>query len=209
LLFANRKLLIVESALIYFMRSRVTILIAAAIIASVLAAGCTSSTQNQSTSQSASSTTHDPVLQAVINDDLQAYNNASWVRTLNQSIQWINATSAMVTYRVTNPNAKPTLSLTYTAQYTKFASVFDASNYVTSIDQGYNATTAAELVNFPALTTASSTNTHQSYLSVTKSLPSTVSYIKMQGDQPTSPASYIIQVSNVVITFNATLNEGS
>ena len=118
LLFANRKLLIVESALIYFMRSRVAILIAAAIIASVLAAGCTSSTQNQSTSQSASSTTHDPVLQAVINDDLQAYNNASWVRTLNQSIQWVNATTAMVTYRVTNPNE----SLAYTAQYVKFAS---------------------------------------------------------------------------------------
>lgn len=205
MLFANRKLLIVESALIYFMRSRVAILIAAAIIASVLAAGCTSSTQNQSTSQSASGTTHDPVLQAVINDDLQAYNNASWVRTLNQSIQWVNATSAMVTYRVTNPNE----SLTYTAQYTKFASASDASNYVNSIDQGYNATTAAELVNFPALTTASSTNTHQSYLSVANSLPSTTSHIKMQGDQPTSPASYIIQVSDVVITFNGTLQQAS
>ena len=192
-----------ESALIYFMRSRVAILIAAAIIASVLAAGCTSSTQN--TSQSASSTTHDPVLQAVINDDLQAYNNASWVRTLNQTIQWINATNAMVTYRVTNPNE----SLTYTAQYVKFASESDASNYVNSIDQGYNATTAAELVNFPALTTASSTNTHQSYLGVANSLPSTVSYIKMQGDQPTSPASYIIQVSDVVTTFNATLQQAS
>jgi outer membrane murein-binding lipoprotein Lpp len=205
LLFANRKLLIVESALIYFMRSRVAILIAAAIIASVLAAGCTSSPQNQSASQSASGTTHDPVLQAVINDDLQAYNNASWVRTLNQSIQWVNATSAMVTYRVTNPNE----SLTYTAQYTKFASASDASNYVNSIDQGYNATTAAELVNFPALTTASSTNTHQSYLSVANSLPSTTSHIKMQGDQPTSPASYIIQVSDVVITFNGTLQQAS
>jgi len=187
------------------MRSRVTILIAAAIIASVLAAGCTSSTQNNSTSQSSSSTTHDPLLQAVINDDLQAYNNATWVRTLNQSIQWINGTTAMVTYKVTNPNE----SLTYTAQYTKFASASDASNYVSSINQGYNATTVAELVNFPALTTASSTNTHLGYLSVANSLPSTTSYIKMQGDQPTSPASYIIQVGDVVTTFNATLQETS
>jgi outer membrane murein-binding lipoprotein Lpp len=185
------------------MRSRVAILIATTIIASVLAAGCTSSTQN--TSQTASSTTHDPVLQAVINDDLQAYNNATWVRTLNQSIQWVNATTAMVTYRVSNQNE----SLVYTATYTKFSSVSDASNYVSSINQGYNATTAVELTNFPALTTASSTNTHQSYLSVTGSLPSTNSYIKMQGDQPTSPASYIIQVSDVVITFNATLQEAS
>jgi hypothetical protein len=111
----------------------------------------------------------------------------------------------MVTYRVAGTNE----SLTYTAQYTKFASVSDASNYVNSINQGYNATTAAELIGFPALTTASSANTHQSYLSVTKSLPSTSSYIKMQGDQPTSPASYIIQVGEVVITFNATLQQAS
>lgn len=185
------------------MKSRVAILIATAIIASVLAAGCTSSTQN--TSQSASSTTHDPVLQAVISDDLQAYNGATWVRTLNQSIQWVNATTAMVTYRVAGTNE----SLTYTARSTKFASVSDASNYVNTINQGYNATTAAELIGFPALTTASSANTHQSYLSVTNSLPNTSSYIKMQGDQPTSPASYIIQVGEVVITYNATLQQAS
>ena len=185
------------------MKSRVAILIATVIIASVLAAGCTSSTQN--TSQSASSTTHDPVLQAVINDDLQAYNSATWVRTLNQTVEWVNATTAMVTYKMSGTNE----SLTYTAQYTKFASTSDATNYVNSISQGYNATTAAELEAFPALTTASSTNTHQSYLNVTNSLPSTNSYIKMQGDQPTSPASYIIQVGEVVTTFNATLQETS
>ncbi|MGB9370356.1 MAG: hypothetical protein WCB79_00235 [Halobacteriota archaeon] len=189
------------------MRSGVTILIAAAIIACVLAAGCTSSTQNQSTSQSTSGTTHDPVLQAVINDDLQAYNNASWVRTLNQSVQWVNATTAMVTYRLGGTNR----SLTYTAQYTKFASTSDANSYVSSINQGYNFTTAADLINNPVLTTASSGNTHQSYLSVANSLPSTVSYIKMQSEQPTffSPASYIIQVSEVVTTFNATLQQAS
>jgi hypothetical protein len=111
----------------------------------------------------------------------------------------------MVTYRVAGTNE----SLTYTAQYTKFPSESDASSYVSSINQGYNATTAAELTFFPALTTASSINTHQSYLNVTNSLPSTNSYIKMQGDQPTSPASYIIQVNDVVITFNATLTETS
>ncbi|HYC19977.1 MAG TPA: hypothetical protein VEF35_05090, partial [Candidatus Bathyarchaeia archaeon] len=170
------------------MESKVTILIAAAIIASVLVAGCTSSTQNSS--QSASSTTHDPVLQAVINDDLQAYDNATWVRTLNQSVEWVNATSAMVTYRVANANR----SLNYTAQYSKFPSTSDAINYVNSINQGYNATTASELLNFPALTTASSFNTHQNYLSVTNSLPSTSSFIKNPGGQPTSPSSYIIQV---------------
>jgi outer membrane murein-binding lipoprotein Lpp len=187
------------------MRSRVAILIAAAIIASVLAAGCTSSTQN--TSQSASSTTHDPVLQAVINDDLQAYNNASWVRTLNQTIQWINATNAMVTYKVGGTN----VSLTYTAQYTKFASASDASNYISSINQGYNGTTTQQLLYDPVLTTASSGNTHQSYLSVANSPPSTFSYIKMPGEQPTyfSPASYIIQVGDVVTTFNATLQQTS
>ena len=191
-----------ESLLFTLMRSRVTILIAIGIIACVLAAGCTSSTQNQSTSQSASSATHDPILQAAINDDLQAYNNATWVRTLNQSIQWINATSAMVTYRITGSNA----SLGYAAKYTKFASTSDANNYVNSINKGYNAAALPQLQFFPALTTASSVNTHQSYLNAAKSEPTTSAYIKMQGDQPTSPASYIIQVGDVVITFNATLN---
>jgi hypothetical protein len=150
------------------------------------------------------------VLQAVINDDFQAYNNASWVRTLNplnQSIQWVNATTATVTYKVGGTN----VSLTYSAQYTKFASASDASNYVSSINQGYNVTTAPLLINDPVLTTASSGNTHQSYLSVTNSLPSTASYIKMQGEQPTffSPASYIIQEGDVVTTFNATLQQTS
>jgi hypothetical protein len=187
------------------MRSRVAILIAFATIASVLAAGCTSSTQNPSASQSASSTTHDPLLQAVINDDLQAYNSATWVRTLNQSIQWLNATSAMVTYRITGSNE----SLRYAAKYIKFASTSDANNYVDSINKGYDTAALPQLQFFPALTTASSWNTHQNYVSVAKSPPTTNVLIKMQGDQPTSPASYIIQVGDAVITFNATLNRTS
>ena len=187
------------------MKSKVAILIAMAIIASVFAAGCTSST-NQSASQSTSgSTSHDAVLQAVISDDLQAYNNAQWVRALNQSVQWINATTAMVTYRMSNP----TQSLNYTATYTKFGSTSLASNYVSSINQGYNSTSAAQLIGFPALTTASSLNDHKNYLNVTQSLPSTNSYIKMALNSPTAPASYIIQVDDVVITFNATFNSAA
>ncbi|HYA33250.1 MAG TPA: hypothetical protein VEG65_04575 [Candidatus Bathyarchaeia archaeon] len=187
------------------MKSRVAIVIAIVAIVGVLVAGCTSSTQNQSTSQSTSSATHDPILQGAISDDLQAYNNATWVRTLNQTVQWINATSAMVTYRITGSNA----SLGYTAKYTKFASTSDASNYVSSINQGYQAAAVQQLVYFPALTTASSGNTHQNYENAANVLPTTTAYLKMQGDQPTSPASYVIQVGDVVITFNATLVEQS
>jgi len=187
------------------MKSKVAILIAMAIIASVLAAGCTSST-NQSASQSTSgSISHDAVLQAVIRDDLQAYNSAQWVRALNQSVQWVNATTAMVTYRMSNPNE----SLNYTAKYTKFGSTSEASDYISSISQGYNASSAAQLIGFPALTTASSLNEHKNYLNVTQHLPSTYAYIKMQRDSPTAPASYIIQVDDVVITFNATFNRAA
>jgi hypothetical protein len=148
---------------------------------------------------------HDPVLQAVIADDLQAYNNASWVRSLNQSIQWVNDTSAMVTYRMRGSNE----SLSYVAQYTRFESMSKATKYVSSIDQGYNETNIFQLSNIPALTTASSLNTHQAYLSATKTSPATIAFIKTQGDQETSPASYIIQVNDVVTTFNATLSKTS
>ncbi|HEX7514605.1 MAG TPA: hypothetical protein VF393_03350 [archaeon] len=187
------------------MKSKVAILIAAAIITSVLAAGCTSST-NQSAQSTSGGTSHDAVLQAVISDDLQAYNSTAWVRSLYQSPpQWVNATTAMVTYKMSNP----TQSLNYTANYTKLGSIAKANEYVSSISQGYNATSAAQLIGFPALTTASSLNEHKHYLNVTQSLPSTNSYIKMERDSPTAPASYIIQVDDVVITFNATFNNAA
>src|SRR5659263_328537 len=149
------------------MKSKVAILIAMAIIASVLAAGCTSNT-NQSAQSTSGGTSHDAVIQAVISDDLKAYNSAQWVRSLNQSVQWVNATTAMVTYKMSNQNR----SLNYTANYTKLGSIAKANEYVSSISQGYNATSAAQL-GFPALTTASSLNEHKHYLNVTQSLPST------------------------------------
>jgi hypothetical protein len=187
------------------MKSKVAILIAMAVIASVFAAGCTSST-NQSASQSTSgSISHDTVLQAVIRDDLQAYNSSQWVRALNQSVQWVNATTAMAIYRISGQN----VSLNYTATYTRFGSTSKASDYVSSINQGYNASSASQLIGFPALTTASSSNDHKSYFNVTQRMPSTNSFIKMERDSPTAPASYIIQVDDVVITFNATLNRAA
>jgi outer membrane murein-binding lipoprotein Lpp len=186
------------------MKSKVAILIAAAIITSVLAAGCTSNT-NQSAQSTSSGTSHDAVLQAVISDDLQAYDSAQWVRALNQSVQWVNATTAMVTYKMSNP----TKNLNYTANYTRLGSIAKASEYVSSISQGYNATSAAQLIGFPALATASSLNEHKYFLNVTQRLPSTNSYIKMERDSPTAPASYIIQVDDVVITFNATFNSAA
>jgi len=186
------------------MKSKVAILIAAVIITSILAAGCTSNT-NQSAQSTSGGTSHDAVLQAVISDDLQAYNSAQWVRALNQSVQWINATTAMVTYKMSNPTA----SLNYTAEYTKLGSTSKANEYVSSISQGYNTASAAQLIGTPALATASSLNEHKHYLNVTQSLSSTNSYIKMERDSPTAPASYIIQVDDVVITFNATFHSAA
>jgi hypothetical protein len=111
----------------------------------------------------------------------------------------------MVTYKMSNP----TQSLNYTANYTKLGSIAKANEYVSSISQGYNATSAAQLIGFPALITASSLNEHKHYLNITQSLPSTNSYIKMERDSPTAPASYIIQVDDVVISFNATFNNAA
>jgi hypothetical protein len=181
------------------MKSKVAILIAMAIIASVLAAGCTSST-NQSTSQS-TATGHDKVLQAIIDDDKQTYVNASWTRQVRNSTQWLNDTTAMVTWNLNTSTG----TFQYTAKYQKFASVSQANSFVSSINQGYNVTNAQELLNLPPLITASSLNTHSNYQAVTNSTPVTNSYIKLLREQPIE-GDYISQVNEAVVTFHATYN---
>ena len=184
--------------LIIFMKSKVAILCALVITISVLAAGCTSST-TPSSNQSGTATGHDKVVQAVIEDDQQAYVNATWTRSVNKSVQWLNDTTAMVTFKIGHANT----TFQYTAKYQKFASVSQASDYISTINQGYNSTNAVILLSNPALTTASSINTHQNYQTVTNSTPITNSYIKLLREQPIE-GNYIIQVNDVVITFHAT-----
>jgi len=195
------------------MKSKVAIFIAVAVIASIFVAGCTSSTtnssSNQSTSQAASSSNqgsasanHDKVLQAAIDDDQQAYVNATWTRTVNKSVQWLNDTTAMVTFKIGYSNSS---TLQYTAKYLKFSDETQASDYVGSINQGYNSTTAVSLMNDIALTTASSVNNHQNYENVTNRLPVTNSYEKVNDQGSAYQGSYIIQVNEVVVTYNLTI----
>jgi hypothetical protein len=180
------------------MKSKVAILIALAIMTSVLAAGCSSSTQHSS-NQSGTATGHDKVVQAAIADDQKAYVDATWTRSVNKSVQWLNDTTAMVTFRIGYSNG----TFQYTAKYQKFASASQASDYVNTINQGYNSTNAVLLLNNPVLTTASSINTHENYQNVTNSTPLTNSYIKLLREQPIE-GDYIIQVNDVVITYHAT-----
>ncbi|MGZ8933009.1 MAG: hypothetical protein ACXW06_07010 [Halobacteriota archaeon] len=186
------------------MKSKVGVLIVLAILASIFAAGCTSSTQpssNQSTSQSAQT-----VLSAVIKDDRETYVNASWTRQVrNTTPVWLNDTTAMVTFTILTYTNQ---TFQYTAKYQKFASAQDASNYVASINQGYNVTSVQALAgNDPTLVTAGSVNTHANYVKVTNSTPVTNSYVKLLNDAQTAyKQSYIIQVDDVVITFDAAYN---
>jgi outer membrane murein-binding lipoprotein Lpp len=185
------------------MNSKVAILIATAIIASVLAAGCTSQlSSNQSASQS-TATGRDKVVQAVIEDEKQAYVNATWTRQVRNSTQWLNDTTAMVTFTIGISNG----TFQYTAKYQKFGSASQASDYISSINHGYNTTNAQELINLPPLTPASSLNTHQNYQQVTNSTPTTNSFIKLLREQPIE-ADYIVQVNEVVITYHATYSAG-
>ncbi len=180
------------------MKSKVAMLCALAITISVLAAGCTSST-TPATNQSGAAAGHDKVVQAIIEDDQQAYVNATWTRSVNKTVQWLNDTTAMVTFKIGHSNA----TFQYTAKYQKFASASQASDYISTINQGYNSTNAVILISNPALTTASSINTHQNYQTVTNSTPITNSYIKLLREQPIE-GDYIIQVNDVVVTFHAT-----
>lgn len=194
------------------MKSKVAIFIAVAVIASIFVAGCTSSTptssSNQSTSQAASSNqgsagvNPNKVLQAVIDDDQQAYVNARWTRTVNKSVQWLNDTTAMVTFKLGYSNSS---TLQYTAKYLKFGDETQANDYVSSIDQGYNSTTAVSLMNDIALTTASSLNNHSNYERATDRLPVTNSYEKVNDAGSAYQGSYIIQVNEVVVTYNLTI----
>lgn len=186
------------------MKSKVGVLIILTIIASIFAAGCASSTQpssNQNTSQSAHT-----LISAVIDDDIQTYVNSSWTRQVRNSTPvWLNDTTAMETFTILTYTNQ---TFMYTAKYQKFASAQDASNYVASINQGYNVTSAQALAgNDPTLVTASSVNTHKNYEKTTNSTPITNSYVKLLNDaQNAYKQSYIIQVNDVVITFDATFN---
>ena len=194
------------------MKSKVAIFIAVAVIASIFVAGCTSNTtpsSNQTTSQSAvtnqgaTSGTHDRVLQAVINDDQQAYVNSSLTRRVpDPTVRWINETTAIATFNI---DLRSNSSLQYKATYLKFGDATQATDYVSSINQGFNSTTAVALMNDPALITASSLNTHQNYEKETGRLPVTNSYSKVTDQGSSYTGSYIIQVNEVVTTFSTTV----
>jgi len=192
------------------MKSKVAILIAVVMVASTLAAGCifnTSPSSNQSAPPAAPSTSgHDKTLQAAIDDDEQAYINATWTQTVNKTVQWVNDTTAMVTFKLGYSNS----TLQYTAKYQKFASESQARDYASAINQGYNTTSAIALLSNPLLTTATSTNTHKNYENVTNAVPAATAYTKLLRNEPQSfTESYIVQVGDVVTTFTATVNKSA
>jgi len=194
------------------MKSKVAILIAAAVFVNIFVAGCTSTTthspSNDSTlhvtsaSQNARTADYDKALQAVISDDEQAYVNAMWTRTVKKSIEWINDTAAKATFKLGYANSS---TLKYTAKYLKFANDEQARDYVNSINKGYNNASAASLKYDIGLTTATSLNNHQNYKKATSRLPSTNAQEKVRDDGSTYQGSYIVRVNEVVSTFNMTI----
>ncbi len=191
------------------MRLRVTILVSLAVIACIVAAGCTSNvTTNTSSSTTeankSSPTGHDKVLVAVIDDDKQAYVKAVWTKTVNNDVQWINDTAALVTFKVGYSKGV----LNYTAKYVKFPTIDDANAFVKSISTGYNNANALTLSSDPALTTATSGNAHENYRTITNTSPSTLSYVKLVRNEPTQYENrYIIQTSEVVATYDAVVQK--
>lgn len=194
------------------MESKVAILIAVAVFVNIFVTGCTSPTthspSNDSTSlvasgnQSAKAAGYDKALQAVINDDEQAYANATWTRTVKKSIEWINDTAAKATFKLGYANSS---MLQYTAKYLKFANDEQARDYVSSINKGYNNASAASLKYDIGLTTATSLNNHQNYKKATSRLPTINAHEKVRDDGSTYQGSYIVRVNEVVSTFNMTI----
>lgn len=192
------------------MRLRVTILVSLAVIGCIVAAGCTSNVTTTNTSSStteankSSPTGHDKVLVAVIGDDKQAYVKAVWTKTVNNDVQWINDTAALVTFKVGYSKGV----LNYTAKYVKFPTIDDANAFVKSISAGYNTTNALTLSSDPALTTATSGNAHENYRNITNANPTALSYVKLVRNEPTQYENrYIIQTSEVVTTYDAVVQK--
>lgn len=198
------------------MKREVALFVAVAVIASIFVAGCTSSTTNSSSNQNTLQTTsvnqssvtvnRDKVLQAVIDDDKQAYVNATWTLAVNNSIQWVNDTAALVTFKIGYANAS---TLQYTAKYLKFGSGAQASDYVNSTNRGYNSASAVLLKNDIGLTTATSLNSHQNYKKVTNRVPTVTVYENVRDAGSAYQGSYIIRVNEVVTTFNATVKKNT
>jgi hypothetical protein len=191
------------------MRLRVTILVSLAVIACIVAAGCASNVKtNTSTAPTetnkSSQTGRDKVLAAIIDDNKQAYVRAAWTKTVNNDIQWINDTSALVTFKLGYSKGV----LNYTAKYVKFPTIDNANAFVKSISTGYNNTNALTLSSDPALTTATSVNTHQNYRNITNTSPTTLAYVKLVRNEPSHYENqYIIQTGEVVITYDAVVQK--
>jgi len=190
------------------MKLKVIIVVSLALITCIVAAGCTSNVTTspnpaQTESNKSNQTGHDKILSAVINDDKQAYVKAVWTKTVNNDVQWNNDTSAMVTFKIGYSKGV----LNYTAKYVKFPTISDANAFVKSISSGYNNTNALTLSSDPALTTATSVNTHENYKKVTNMSPTTLSYVKLVHDEPTQYENqYIIQTGEVVATYDAVVH---
>jgi len=190
------------------MKLKVIIVVSLALITCIVAAGCTSNVTTspnpaQTESNKSNQTGHDKILSAVINDDKQAYVKAVWTKTVNNDVQWNNDTSAMVTFKIGYSKGV----LNYTAKYVKFPTISDANAFVKSINSGYNNTNALTLSSDPALTTATSVNTHENYKKVTNMSPTTLSYVKLVHDEPTQYENqYIIQTGEVVATYDAVVH---
>jgi len=190
------------------MKLKVAIVVSLALITCIVAAGCTSNVTTspnpaQTESNKSNQTGHDKILSAVIADDKQAYVNAVWTKTVNNDVQWTNDTSAMVTFRIGYSKGV----LNYTAKYVKFPTISDANAFVKSISSGYNNTNALTLSSDPALTIATSGNTHENYKKVTNMSPTTLSYVKLVHEEPTQYENqYIIQTGEVVATYDAVVH---
>ncbi len=198
------------------MKREVALFIAVAVIASIVAAGCTSNTTNSPSKQSTSLTAsvnqdsitanHDKILQAVIDDDKQAYVNATWTLAVNNSVEWVNDTAASVTFKIGYANSS---TLQYTAKYLKFGRDAQASDYVNSTNDGFNSASAILLKNDIGLTTATSLNSHQNYKKVTNRVPTVTVHENVRDAGSAYQGSYIIRVNEVVTTFNATIKKST
>jgi hypothetical protein len=171
------------------------------VVASLLVAGCTTSTTNTtdqtpsaSATPSTSTATHDAFLEKYIAEDKNTTsdyfgNLSSW------KVTWINGTSARVEWVVVNKTGNQTATTTMNDTYILFQTTQDATQYFNAMNKtGYNIT--------------SSTNYSQgTYKTVTGSAPAVFTAYSRFGEVQnySMPASSIRQQDKLIEILTGTI----
>jgi hypothetical protein len=172
------------------------------VVASLLVAGCTTSTTNTtdqtpsaSATPSTSTATHDAFLEKYIVEDKNTTSN-TFGNITSWKVTWINSTSARVEWVVVNKTGNETATMTINDTYTLFPTTQDATQYLDAMNKtGYT------------ITSGSGNYSQGTYKTVTSSAPAVFkAYVRFGEIQNNSmPVDRITQQDKLIEILTGTI----